>query len=119
MAQSCHRRRAPNGRARGTVPGTRPGGTRLRDSPSDLPEQDAAPEAASANFFPLRLEIDHDVRDRYRKTLAGSVDDTSFEPVRTARRMGRDDHLVSPERAQGVLDGLQRVAVADLPERPD
>src|SRR4051794_30450457 len=72
-----------------------------------------------ANFVALGLEVDHDVRDRDLEALACARDDASFEPVRPAFGMGRDDHLVGAEGAERVLDRLQRVAVADLAARLD
>src|SRR6266516_6842268 len=70
--------------------------------------------SALANLFGLPLEVDHNVRDRDREALAGAADDALFQPVRPAFGMGRDDDLVGAESAEGVLDRLQRLAVADL-----
>ena len=53
------------------------------------------------------------------EALARLVDDAALEPVRAARGMRRDDQLVGRERAQRVLDRLERVAVADLAARVD
>ena len=49
-----------------------------------------------------------------REALARPFDDTALQPVRLAFWMGRDHELVGGERAERVLDRLERVAVADL-----
>src|SRR5436190_19771290 len=59
------------------------------------------------------------MRDRDREALARACDDATLEPMRTAFRMRRDDHLVGAEGPEGVLDRLQRIAVADLAARVD
>src|SRR5213595_2307265 len=58
------------------------------------------------------------MRDRDREALARACDDAALEPMRTAFRMRRDDHLVGAEGPEGVLDRLQRIAVADLGAGP-
>ena len=46
----------------------------------------------------LRLEVDHDVRDRYGEPLARRVHHSSLQPVGPALRVCGDDHLVGAER---------------------
>src|SRR5471030_1269696 len=60
------------------------------------------------------LWVDDDVCERDGKARARLLDDPSLEPVRPARRVGGKDQFVGPERADGVCDRLDRVAVADL-----
>src|SRR5437773_6941886 len=75
----------------------------------------AQPEPDSALYlFALAFQVDDDVCDRNREALAGAADDALFQPVRPAFGVGRDDDLVGAESAEGVLDRLQRLAVADL-----
>src|SRR5512132_2775876 len=70
--------------------------------------------SALANLFALALQVDDDVCDRNREALAGAADDALFQPVRPPFGVGRADDLVGAESAEGVLDRLQRLAVADL-----
>jgi hypothetical protein len=46
----------------------------------------------------LRLQVDDDVGDRYRKPLARRVHHSSLQPVGPALRVCGDDHLVGTER---------------------
>src|SRR5262245_9351362 len=75
----------------------------------------AKPEPdSSLQLLRLALQVDDHVRNRYRKALAGAVDDTFLQPMRAAFRVGRDDDLVRAEGPERILDRLQRLSVADL-----
>src|SRR5581483_6712944 len=50
-------------------------------------------------------------------SLPRPLDDAALEPVRPPRRVRREHDLVRPERAQRILDRLDRVAVAHLAGR--
>ena len=80
-----------------------------------------APPASSAAWLLAALggEIDDDVRDGHVVARANRLDDASLEPVGLPRRMGRDDDLARAERPDRVVDGDERVAVADLAARLD
>src|SRR3972149_8125684 len=65
----------------------------------------------------LGAGLDDYMRDRRVEALAGVGDDPALEPVRTTLRVRRDDDLVRAERAQRILDRLQRGGVAGLAPR--
>src|SRR5262245_59512735 len=71
-------------------------------------------ELYSAHFFAFELKVDDYVCDGNREAFAGTGDDAALEPVRAAIGVRRDDDLVRAEGSKGVLDRLQRLAVADL-----
>ena len=53
------------------------------------------------------------MRDRDVEAAFGRADDVSFEPVRTALRMGGDHDLVGAESAERILDRLEWITVAN------
>src|SRR4051812_32532243 len=55
-----------------------------------------------------------EMRDREIEACRGLLDQTTFEPVRPAHRMGRDHDLRRGEAGQGVVDRQQRIRVSDL-----
>src|SRR5919204_3594076 len=73
----------------------------------------------AADFFSFRLEVDDHVRDRDGEALSGLLHDAALEPVRAPFRMRGQDDLVGAEGAEGVLDRLEGIAVADLAARGD
>ena len=95
---------------RGADPGRRR--VRQRRAPAAEPLGPDSSRSRTRSAYARRgvaLEIDDDVGDRDGEALAGLRDDVPLEPVRPAGRMRRDDDLVRAERAQLVLDRLQRI----------
>ena len=68
---------------------------------------------------PARPKVHDHVGDRRLEPLTSLRHDATLEPVRAALGMRGDDDLVGAERAERVLDRLERIGVPDLPARLD
>ena len=72
------------------------------------PSAPPPPQARLADVLAVGVEVDHDVRDRDGEALPRLADDAALQPARAALGVRRDDDLVRAERAERVLDRLQR-----------
>ena len=92
--------------------GADPGGREVRRRQR---RQVAAAQTARSRAW--LLEVHDDVRHGHVEAHPRGLDDALLEPVRAARRVGRDHDLVGGELAERVLERLQRIAVPDLAAR--
>ena len=84
-----------------------------RRRPALAPRQLAAAGSGSTNCAVV-VEVDDDVQHGLVEAHAGARDEVAREPVRALLGVRGDDDLVGREGPQRVLDGLQRIAVADV-----